>query len=145
VASTCAELDIPIVCYSPLGKGLLTGKIMTQDDIPLNSVLRRLDRLQGGNLEQNLRLVQALQQLAAEHKPFTLPQLAVSWIRQLSCRDGLPVLIPIAGSSKEQNVRINAVNVPLSEAHLKKLDKVLAENEVVGHRAYAEQKKYIEG
>ena len=145
VASTCAELAIPVICYSPLGRGLLTGKITTQEDIPSDSMLRRLDRLHGDNLDQNLRLIQALHQLAAEYKPHTLSQLAVSWIRHLSCRNGLPVLIPIAGSTKEKNVRMNAVEVPLTEADLKKLDKVLEANKVVGDRAYAQAKKYMEG
>lgn len=145
VTSTCAELGIPIIAYSPLGKGLLTGRITTTEDIPSNSMLRRLDRLQGDNFDHNLRLIRALHQLAAEYQPHTLPQLAMSWIRHLSCRNGLPVMIPIAGSSKEANVRTNAVDVALTDADLEKLDKILAENKVLGDRSYAGQKKYMEG
>ena len=143
VAATCASLQIPIVAYSPLGKGILTGNVMNPADIPEN--LRLLDKLQGDNLEQNLRLVQALHKLSEEYPPYNLPQLAMSWVRSLSCRNRLPVIIPIFGSSREQNIRANAIDVGLTEDDLKRLEAILEKNKVVGNRSYGAQMKYIEG
>ena len=60
VADTCAKLNIPIIAYSPLGRGLLTGKITSAADLPADSPLRRLDKYKGENLDHNLRLVKAL-------------------------------------------------------------------------------------
>ena len=145
VAATCASLNIPLIAYSPLGRGILTGKITAPSDIPANSPLRRNDKYKGENLDQNLRLIHVLQKLSMDYQPHTMAQLALSWIRQHSGRDGLPVIIPISGSTKEENVRANAVAVELTEADLKKIDTILEENKVVGDRAYAEQRRYLEG
>jgi pyridoxine 4-dehydrogenase len=145
VAATCASLSIPLIAYSPLGRGVLTGKITAPSDIPANSPLRRIVKYQGENLDQNLRLIHALQKLSVDYQPHTLAQLALSWIRQHSGRDGLPVIIPISGSSKEENVRANAITVELTVANLQKIDTILEENKIVGDRAYADQRRYLEG
>lgn len=145
VAATCASLNIPLIAYSPLGRGILTGKIMTADDIPADSPLRRLYKYQGTNLDQNLRLIHVLRKLSMDYHPYSMAQLALSWVRQLSGRKGLPVIIPISGSSKAENVRANAAGVDLTEADLSKIDNILEENKTVGDRAYEEQKKYLEG
>lgn len=34
VIPVCRELGIAVVCYSPLGRGFLTGQIKSYDDIP---------------------------------------------------------------------------------------------------------------
>ena len=143
VASTCADLKIPIVAYSPLGRGLLTGNITTAADVP--APLRRLDKYSGENLEHNLRLVAALRDLSAKHHPYTMSQFALSWLRQLSSRNGLPVIIPICGSSREENVRSNAKHIELTEEDLESIETVLKENKTAGERAYPEQRKYLEG
>lgn len=145
IASTCADLDIPVVAYSPLGRGILTGKFAVASDIPADSVLRRMDKYQGENLDNNLRLIQELLKLAQEHRPYTMANVAISWIRCLSATNGLPVMIPISGSSKPENVRENAVTVPLTWEDLARIWKVLAENKTTGSRSYAGQHRYIEG
>ncbi len=145
VAETCAELNIPIVAYSPLGKGLLTGNILAAKDVPETSVLRRLDKLSDSHLETNLQLIRALQQFSEDYGRATLPQLAISWVRQMSVKDGLPVIIPIAGSSRACNVKANASHVDLSERDLGKINRILEEYKVVGQRSYGDQVKYMEG
>ncbi len=145
VASTCAELDIPIVAYSPLGRGVLTGSIRSTDDIAPGSALRMMDRFQGKNLDQNFQLVRELNNLALNFPGSTTANLALSWIRLQSQREGLPSIIPISGSSKEANVRANAVHISLSEDELKNIDRILTENEIVGPRGYEAQRKFIEG
>ena len=74
-----------------------------------------------------------------------MPAFALSWIRQLSGRDGLGAFIPICGSSRAENVRTNAQNVHLTDEDFKSIQKVLDENETVGERAYPGQRKYLEG
>ena len=133
------------MAYSPLGKGLLTGNILAAQDIPESSMLRRLDKLSESNLETNLRLIRALHQLSASYKPATLPQLAISWVRHLSRKSGLPVMIPVAGSSRAENVRANAVHISLTEDDMDKIDQILESNKVIGQRSYGEQTKYMEG
>jgi pyridoxine 4-dehydrogenase len=45
-AKACAELGIPIIAYSPVGRGMLTGQIKTIDDIPEGSLLKMCPRFQ---------------------------------------------------------------------------------------------------
>lgn len=143
VASTCAELNIPIVAYSPLGRGLLTGKFASAADLP--PMLQRLDKYQGDNFTHNLRLVKAIQAMSEQHKACPMSVVAVSWIRQLSGRDGFSVFVPICGSSKAENVRANSQVVELTDEDFKRIQTILAENKVKGERAYPEQRKYLEG
>ena len=145
VASTCAELGIPVIAYSPLGCGILTGQMARASDLPANSPLRRLYRFQGENLEHNFRLVQEFRAFSNEHPPYTMANIAMSWVRSQSQRDGLPIIIPIGGSSKEKNVRENAIQLPLTESDLGRMDKILQQNEVMGDRGYPGNAKYLEG
>ena len=145
VASTCARHEIPIVAYSPLGRGILTGGVLHPDDIPANSPLKRLDKYHGDSLEQNLKLTHALQKFSQEYIPHTMAQLALSWIRHLSSKKGLPVIVPISGSSREENVRANSIDVDLMDADMEKIDRMLREAQTVGDRGYEGQKKYLDG
>jgi pyridoxine 4-dehydrogenase len=145
VADTCAKLNIPIIAYSPLGRGLLTGKITSAADLPADSPLRRLDKYKGENLDHNLRLVKALNELLEKHSGYSMPAFALSWIRQLSNRAGRGVFLPICGSSRADNVRTNGQNVLLTDEDFESIQKVLDENQTVGERAYPEQRKYLEG
>ena len=143
VASTCAELGIPIVAYSPLGRGTLTGKIATAADLPAGQL--RLDRFQGENLEHNLQFIKHLQELSKQHGDQPMSVFALSWIRQLSRRDGWGDFIPICGSTKPENVRANSENVVLTDEDFGKIAKVLQGNTVKGSRSYPGQQKYLEG
>ena len=134
-----------MVAYSPLGRGILTGQITSAADLPANSPLRRLDKYKGENLDQNLQLVKALQELSERYHDYSMSAFALSWIRQLSNRDGWGVFIPICGSSRAENVRTNGQNVQLTDEDFKSIQKVLYENQTVGERAYPEQRKYLEG
>ena len=143
VAKVCAELDIPVIAYSPLGRGTLTGKITNAADVPAG--LRRLDRYQGGNLEHNIRLINELQKLSEEHTDQPMSVFALSWVRQLSRRDGLGDFIPICGSTRPENVRTNSLSVALSEQEFERIADVLREYKTMGARSYPGQQKYLEG
>ena len=114
-------------------------------DIPRDSPLNRLDIYKEKNLEHNLKLVHELQKLSQEHAPHTMAQLAMSWLRQLSGTSSLPVMIPIAGSSKAENVRSNSIHVNLTQADMDAIDKILEANKTIGDRAYPGQTQYFEG
>src|SRR5437016_1678097 len=54
VASTCAELGIPVVAYSPLSRGFLSGQLRKFDDIPEGDFRRHLPRFQSDVFDSNL-------------------------------------------------------------------------------------------
>src|SRR5207244_13142913 len=98
---------IGIVPFSPLGRGFLTGTIKSPDDFDADDFRRNNPRFQGENFERNLRLVDAVQDLA-NSKGCTPGQLALAWI--LSQGDDV---VPIPGTKRrtylEENVAASDV------------------------------------
>ncbi len=64
--STCERLGIGFVAYSPLGRGFLTGTIKTPEDFAANDFRRTNPRFMGENFSRNLRLAEAIKQMARE-------------------------------------------------------------------------------
>ena len=48
------ELGVSIVAYSPLGRGLLTGQILSRNDVDEGDWRRTIPRFSEENLEKNL-------------------------------------------------------------------------------------------
>ncbi|HZU38099.1 MAG TPA: aldo/keto reductase, partial [Gemmataceae bacterium] len=65
VLPTVRELGITFVAYSPLGRGFLTGRFKSFDDLPADDYRRNAPRFQGENFQKNLALVKKIEQLAA--------------------------------------------------------------------------------
>lgn len=133
VAQACAELDIPILAYSPLGKGILTGQVKSFDDLPEGDFRRGCPRFQPEVFDINLRMVAEVQKLAAR-KGCTPGQVAIGWLLALSRRPGMPTIIPIPGASSPARARENAVEVELSDDDLAELERIRKEFAPVGTR-----------
>lgn len=134
VAKTCAELNIPIVAYSPLGRGVLTGEINKLTDIPEGDFRRLLPKYQDGTLQENLKLVHAVIDLA-KRKGVSPAQIALAWIRTLSNKPGMPTFIPIPGGTTSDKVTQNTQGVEtLSDEYMQELDTILKTYEVKGAR-----------
>ncbi|KAF2432008.1 Aldo/keto reductase [Tothia fuscella] len=133
VAAACAEFSIPIVAYSPLSRGLLTGEIRKFEDLPKDDMRRNFPRFQPENFEKNMDLVHAVEKLASE-KGCTSGNIAIAWVKAQSGRQGRPVIIPIPGTVTEKRLAENMTDVRLSEDDLDILDKALKECGVHGDR-----------
>lgn len=131
VASTCAELGIPIVAYSPLGRGFLTGSIKSIDDVP--ETARYSPRFHEDNFHKNMELVQAINKVA-EKKRCTPAQLAIGWVKVQSGTEGYPAIIPIPGATTVSRVEENMKDVHLTTEELAGIDKILVTIPVVGAR-----------
>ena len=112
------ELGIGFVAYSPLGRGFLTGTVASADALPENDARRGMPRFQGGNAQQNQKLVEAIKELAAG-EDCSPAQLCIAWL--LSRK---PAVVPLAGSSKRKWLEENAKAADLrpSAATLAALD-----------------------
>jgi aryl-alcohol dehydrogenase-like predicted oxidoreductase len=112
------ELGIGLVAYSPLGRGFLTGTITSVDTLAADDFRRANPRFIGENLEQNLKLVEQVKELAHEHD-CTPAQLALAWV--LSRGEDV---VPIPGTKRlkylEENVE--ATEIELSASDLATLD-----------------------
>ena len=137
VATACADLHIPVIAYSPLGRGFLTGELKRPEDISEDDTRKHLPRFQPDVFDQNLKLVTELENLA-QRKGCTPAQLALAWVKQCSERNGLPVIIPIPGATTEKRVTENMKEVILTDADLNEIDGILKKSPVIGNR-YGEQ------
>ena len=135
IADACKEHKIPIVAYSPLSKGFLTGQLKKYDDLPQSDYRRMFPRFQPDVFDENLRLVKQMEKIAAE-KGYTVVQVALAWIVAQTSSTGVPV-IPIPGASALSRVEENTKHVQLSSVDLEAINQAVQEIEVKGSRAPA--------
>jgi aryl-alcohol dehydrogenase-like predicted oxidoreductase len=130
VLTTARKLGIGIVPYSPLGRGLLTGQIRSEDDLSRSDFRRGTPRFEGDNLARNLEVVERVRTIATE-KGVTPGQLALAWV-QAQGDD----VAPIPGTKRrtylEENVA--ALDVQLTPDDIDELEAVASTNAVAGAR-----------
>jgi aryl-alcohol dehydrogenase-like predicted oxidoreductase len=102
ILPTVRELGIGFVAYSPLGRGFLTGRIRTIDDLEPNDFRRRAPRFQGENFQRNLDVVKRIEEIAAE-KRVTPSQLALAWVMHRG-----DDIVPIPGTKHVRYLEENA-------------------------------------
>jgi aryl-alcohol dehydrogenase-like predicted oxidoreductase len=108
ILPTCRELGIGFVAYSPLGRGFLTGRFHTADDLPADDWRRNNPRFQGENFQKNLDLVARIEDLARA-KGCTPSQLALAWVLAQG-RD----IVPIPGTKRVRYLEENAAAAAVS-------------------------------
>jgi aryl-alcohol dehydrogenase-like predicted oxidoreductase len=128
VLETVRGLGIGYVAYSPLGRGFLTGKINTPDDLPADDWRRAMPRFTPENLAANLKLVDRVKGLAAE-KGVTAAQLALAWVLAQG-------VCAIPGTKRRSYLEENvaAAAIELSAADLAALDAAVPAGTTAGTR-----------
>ena len=130
ILATVRELGIGFVAYSPLGRGFLTGRFSTVEDLEAGDFRRQAPRFQGENFRRNLRLVDHVKQMASE-KGCTAAQLALAWV--LAQGDDI-VPIPGTKQSRYLDENIGALDVFLTATELATLDDAFDPSAVAGTR-----------
>ncbi|TGJ87278.1 hypothetical protein E0Z10_g1478 [Xylaria hypoxylon] len=141
ICAACAELDIPIFAYSPLGRGFLTGKVQKPED--LYSYFRQMPRFQAENFNINLKLVEKLKEWAAK-KGCTPAQFSINWLVALSHRPGMPKIIPIPGTASLERIKENIYEVRLTDEDMDEVDSFLKEFNVSGDRMAAAHAQWLD-
>jgi aryl-alcohol dehydrogenase-like predicted oxidoreductase len=130
ILPVCRELGIGFVAYSPLGRGFLTGRFRTFDDLPEDDYRRNAPRFQGENFQRNLDLVSRVEEIA-RRKKCTPAQLALAWLLAQG-----EDIVPIPGTKQrrylEQNVA--ALDVELSSSDLEEIEEVAPKGVAAGER-----------
>jgi aryl-alcohol dehydrogenase-like predicted oxidoreductase len=123
-------LGVGFVAYSPLGRGFLTGRFKTIDDLPADDYRRTSPRFQGENFRKNLELVEKIEELAAA-KGCTASQLALAWV--VAQGDDI---VPIPGTKRVNYLddNLGAVNVHLTADDLAQIDAILPAGGASGSR-----------
>ncbi len=113
----CKELGVTYVAYSPLGRGMLTGAIKNDGDMPEKDRRRDHPRFQGDNLKHNVAVIAPIEALA-KAKGCTPAQIALAWT--LAQGDNV---LPIPGSKRLEHLKLNiaATDISLSDAELQEL------------------------
>ncbi|KAI1137871.1 putative aldo/keto reductase [Hypoxylon sp. FL0543] len=133
VADACAQYNIPLVAYSPMGRGFLAGKYKTIEDVDPH--LRSWPWFQPGNFEINRQLASQVEAMAKK-KGVTPAQLAINWTKRISTwRKGAPkTIIPIPGATTAARIDENAVEVDITDEEMAEIDVTLAKFKRAGER-----------
>jgi aryl-alcohol dehydrogenase-like predicted oxidoreductase len=126
----CRELGIGFIPYSPLGRGFLAGTIRSLDDLPDNDWRRNDPRYQGENFTANLKVVDAIAEIAAKHNASNA-QIALAWL--LAQGDDI---VPIPGFKRRVTMEdsAKAADIALDAADLAALDNASPRGGTAGMR-----------
>jgi aryl-alcohol dehydrogenase-like predicted oxidoreductase len=118
ILPTCRELGIGFVPYSPLGRGFLSGRFKSPEDLDEGDFRRHGPRFTGENLDANLELAAKVQQIA-DDKGITPAQLAIAWVLAQG-----EDLVPIPGTKRRTYLEENALatDVELTDDDLARID-----------------------
>jgi aryl-alcohol dehydrogenase-like predicted oxidoreductase len=133
ILPTVRELGIGVTAYGVLSRGLLSG---SRRQPPAGQDFRgHFPRFQGGNLQRNLALVQALQGIAQE-KGATPAQLAIAWVLSRGTD-----IVPLIGTRTRTQLReaLGALDLALGPEDLDRIARAVPADEVAGARYGAAQ------
>jgi aryl-alcohol dehydrogenase-like predicted oxidoreductase len=130
ILPTTRELGVGFVAYSPLGRGFLSGRFSSPDEIPQDDFRASNPRFQGDNFRRNLAIVDRVRELADE-QGVTAAQLALAWVQSRG-----DDVVPIPGTKRvkylEENVA--ATEIELTDSELERLDAAAPHGQTSGDR-----------
>jgi aryl-alcohol dehydrogenase-like predicted oxidoreductase len=117
ILPTLKELGIGLVAYSPLGRGFLSGRFSSPDELDEGDFRRYGPRFTGENLQHNLQLAERVKELAGE-KGVTPGQLALAWVLHR-----WEHIVPIPGTKRVAYLEENlaAADIELSEGEVEQI------------------------
>jgi aryl-alcohol dehydrogenase-like predicted oxidoreductase len=130
VLPTVRELGIGFVAYSPLGRGFLSGRFQSPDDLEEGDFRRRNPRFQGENFQRNLELVERVREIAEERNA-TPAKLALDWVLAQG-----EDIVPIPGTKRRERLEENvaALDVELTSADLERIEAAFPKGATAGDR-----------
>ena len=139
VLDACAQTGAAFVAYSPLGRGLLSGKAKSSTTMEQNDFRSMLPRFKGDAMRHNLELTEVITAMA-EEKNVPASAITLGWVLQRNAN-----VIPIPGTRHikylEQNV--SALEVKLTDKEMELLETTFHYNAVEGERYPEEGMKGI--
>jgi aryl-alcohol dehydrogenase-like predicted oxidoreductase len=126
----CRELGVGVVAYSPVGRGVLTGKVRGANDLAPGDFRRSVPQFEAENLARNVALADRLADIAARVGA-TPVQVALAWL----LAQGEDV-VPIPGTKRESYLEENAAAafVSLSPGVLAEITAAIPREAVAGER-----------
>jgi len=113
IMKACHELGVALVAYSPTGRGMLTGKFKSFDDIPEDDWRRDIPTFSRENFPNILKIVKGLENIGNRHNA-TAAQVTLAWLLAQG-----PNIIPIPGTKQikylKENIDTFRVNLSAEE------------------------------
>jgi aryl-alcohol dehydrogenase-like predicted oxidoreductase len=134
VLDACRELGIGFVAYSPLGRGLLTGKVTATHQLGSDDMRRSLPRFAPDNMPINLGRTAKLHEIATRNG-CTIAQIALAWLRHKG--DNL-VAIPGVRRTAHLEENIASLRLSLSKSDIADLENAFPPGAASGAR-YTEE------
>jgi aryl-alcohol dehydrogenase-like predicted oxidoreductase len=130
VIPACRELGVGFLAYSPLGRGLLTGRFRSRADFTPDDYRQFTPRFAEGAFEANVQLALRAADVARE-KGCTPAQLALAWLLAKG-----PEIVPIPGTKSRARLEENAgaASITLSAADVARLEAALPPGAAEGAR-----------
>jgi aryl-alcohol dehydrogenase-like predicted oxidoreductase len=130
VLDACKELGVAFVAFSPLARGFLNGTIRSPADLSEKDFRKMIPRFTAEHFPKNLQLLSAIQAIAAE-KGCTSGQLAIAWVLSRGSN-----VHTIPGTKRVEYLaeNVGAAMVELTKEDEERLEKILKEMPVSGHR-----------
>ncbi|CAH6723332.1 putative pyridoxal reductase [[Candida] jaroonii] len=151
-----SENEIPIICYSPIGRGLLTEKGVSPGFLeslaPTDGrIIGGLERFKPENYEANHKYLKELHDYAHEKKNCTLEQLALGYLSSMTGKENfkgiakVTKLVPLPGSAKIANIDQLYDSVELTAQELLEVQEIIDSNTVQGARYNARLAPLLHG
>jgi aryl-alcohol dehydrogenase-like predicted oxidoreductase len=137
ILPVCRERAIAFVAYAPLGRGFLTGRFASPDDLDARDRRRDMPRYAPENFAHNLALVGALKDIA-QARAISPAQVALAWLAAQG-------VVSIPGGHRPEHVRENAAaaDIALDAAEVARLSAAFPDGAARGTRYPAGQLKAL--
>ncbi len=140
ILPTIRELGVGFVPYSPLGRGFLTGRWKSIEDMPENDTRSaRFPRFAEENFKKNLELADKVREVA-DDRGVTSGQLALAWLLAQG-----EDIVPIPGTKRRKYLEENAgaADVTLTQEDLRRIEEAMPRGSAAGERYTEEQMRAV--
>jgi len=140
ILPTIRELSVSMTAYGVFSRGLLTGSAPSRESASRGDIRALFPRFQGENLERNKQMIVRLEE-AARDKGATVAQLAAAWVISRGTD-----IIPLFGARTRQQLAdgLKAVDLSLTDAQWKEIEKLVPPGSVAGDRYGAQQMNILD-
>jgi len=136
----CDEVGVTLMAFSPLARGMLSGKVRSLDQLASNDVRRKYPRFSPENFPKNVALVDRLGEVA-QKVHCSLSQLALAWLFNRNSR-----MMAICGCDTLDFLKENlgSLRIHLDDEAVRQIDQMFAPGQISGDRYHASMMKMLD-
>ena len=140
VLEACVELKVPLIAYSPLSRGIITDKVRTAGGFPQGDVRGQYPRMQPGNREHNMQLVERIGEIASK-KGVPISQVAIAWV--IAQANNI-IVLPGSNNLEQITENCSSGDLLLDDSDISDIRMILNNIEIKGTRYPAALMSHVE-